>query len=234
MVTYAQDQKCELLVNSTLFQNVSPPALEGLARYAKIKAFKTREEICRRGDMGNQIFIIAKGKVSLHTDSDDGKELGFGFMGVGDIFGEIAVFDGGERTATVKAMEPAEILVIERRDLVPFLEKNPTVAIQLLATLAQRLRKTDEHFEDIFFRNLPGRLAKKFIDLAQTYGQEVDDGIYINLKLSQGEIGKLTGTTRESVNKQMRAWEADGLIDCTKGYITIKDFDSLEEISEFA
>lgn len=234
MVAYALDQKCELLVNSSLFQNVSPAALEGLARYAKIKSYKAREEICRRGDTGNQIFIIAKGKVSLHTDSDEGKELGFGFMGFGDIFGEIAILDGGERTATVKAMEPTELLVLEKRDLMPFLEKNPGVAIQLLATLALRLRKTDEHFEDIFFRNLPGRLAKKFIGLAETYGQEVDGGVYINLKLSQGEIGKLTGTTRESVNKQMRAWEAEGLIDCKKGFITIKEFDKLEDIAEMA
>ena len=234
MVTYALEEKSELLVNSSLFHNVSPAALESLARYAKIKSYKTREEICRRGELGSQIYVIARGKVSLHTDSDDGKELGFGFLGAGDIFGEIAVFDGGERTATVKAIEPTEILIIEKRDLIPFLQKNPTVAIQLLATLAQRLRKTDEHFEDIIFRNLPGRLAKKFIDLAQKYGQEVDGGIYINLKLSQGEIGKLTGTTRESVNKQMRAWEADGLINCDKGFITIKEYDRLEDISEFA
>ncbi len=234
MLVYSLEEKCALLVNSSLFQNVSPTDMQHLARYSKIKAYKTREEICRRGEAGSQIFVIAKGKVSLHTDSDDGKELGFGFMGAGEIFGEIAVFDGGERTATVKAIEPAELLVIEKRDLMPFLQKNPNVAVQLLATLASRLRRTDEHFEDIFFRNLPGRLAKKFINLASTYGQQTDEGVHINLKLSQGEIGKLTGATRESINKQMRAWEADGLINCKKGYITIKELDKLEDLSELA
>ncbi|MDX1810954.1 MAG: Crp/Fnr family transcriptional regulator [Gammaproteobacteria bacterium] len=232
VATYSLSDKCELLVGSSLFQNVPAAALEALARYAKIKSFKNREEICRRGELGSQLFIIARGKVSLHTDSDDGKELGFGFMGAGDIFGEIAVLAGGERTATVKAIEPTEIMVLEKRDLIPFLDKNPNVAIQLLATLAQRLRTTDEHFEDIFFRNLPGRLAKKFIDLARSYGEEVDDGVYIKLKLSQGEIGKLTGATRESVNKQMRAWENAGLIKCEKGFITITDFDALEDLSD--
>lgn len=234
MSAYSLEQKCSLLAHSSLFQNVPQSALEILARYSKMKTFKNREEICRRGDLGTQIFIIALGKVALHTDSDDGKELGFGFMGPGDIFGEIAVFDGGERTATVKAIEPTEIMVIEKRDLIPFLEKNPSVAIQLLGTLAMRLRRTDEHFEDIFFRNLPGRLAKKFLNLAETYGQETEDGgVHINLKLSQGEIGKLTGATRESINKQMRAWEADGVIDCKKGYITIKQPEKLEDLSEF-
>jgi len=232
MVAYTLEEKRDLLANSSLFNNVDAQDLEGLARYAKIKIFKNREVICRKGDMGSQMFVIANGRVTLHTDSDEGKELSFGFLSQGDIFGEIALLDSGERTATVKAIEATEILVIERRDFIPFLEKSPKVAVQLLGTMAQRLRRTDEHFEDIFFRNLPGRMAKKFLGLAESYGQETDNGIQIELKLSQGEIGKLTGATRESVNKQMRAWEAAGLIDCTKGYITIKDQDKLEDLTE--
>jgi len=233
MATYTLEEKCSLLANSRLFSNIPIRTLESLARYAKTKNFKNRELICRRGDIGTQMYVIAKGKVTIHTDSDEGKELGFGFMNTGDVFGEIAMLDGGERTATVKAIEPTEILVIEKRDFIPFIEREPKVAVQLLTTLASRLRSADEHFEDIFFRNLPGRLAKKFLGLAQNYGHETDEGIQIELKLSQGEIGKLTGATRESVNKQMRAWESAGLIGCDKGLVTIKDPDALEDISEF-
>lgn len=232
MMVFSQEQKQKLLANSSLFQNIDYRDLETIAKYAKVKSAKTREVVCRRGDTGSQMFIIARGRVSLHTDSDEGKELGFGFMREGDIFGEIALLDGGERTATVKAIEATELLVIEKRDFLAFLEKTPKVAIQLLATMAQRLRRTDEHFEDIFFRNLPGRLAKKFLGLAETYGQETEDGIQIDLKLSQGEIGKFTGATRESVNKQMRAWEAEGLINCKKGWITILEPDRLEELTD--
>jgi len=232
MLVYSLEQKRELLASSSLFENVPHPELDRIAKYAKVKSFKTREIICRRGDLGSQMFIIAKGKVTLHTDSDEGKELGFGFLSLGDIFGEIALFDGGERTATVKAIEATELLVIEKRDFLPFLEKSPKVAILLLSTMARRLRRTDEHFEDIFFRNLPGRLAKKFLGLADAYGHETDEGVQIDLKLSQGEIGKLTGATRESINKQMRAWEAEGLIDCNKGWITIKEREKLEDITE--
>lgn len=234
MVSYTLEEKGKLLSNSRLFSNVHSKVLESLSRYAKIKSFKNREVICRRGDIGTQMYIIAKGKVTLHTDSDEGKELSFGFMNEGDIFGEIAMFDGGERTATVKAIEATEILVIEKRDFIPFIEREPKVAIQLLTTLASRLRSADEHFEDIFFRNLPGRLAKKFLGLADEYGRETDKGIQIELKLSQGEIGKLTGATRESINKQMRTWEIAGLIECQKGLVTIKDTEALEDISDIA
>lgn len=233
MALYTLEEKRDLLASSHLFRNIEKEDLAQLAKYTKLKAFKNREVICRRGDLGTQMFLIASGRVTLHTDSDEGKELGFGFLNKGDVFGEIALLDGGVRTATVKAIEKTEILVIERRDFLPFLEKTPRAALQLLSTMAARLRSTDEHFEDIFFRNLPGRLAKKFLGLAKNYGRETDKGIEIDLKLSQGEIGKLTGATRESINKQMRAWEADGLIDCAKGFITITDQEKLEELSDF-
>lgn len=231
MVIATLQEKKSLLSRSRLFQNISDEHIEHLAKYTKLKAFKNREIVCRRGELGTQMFLIASGRVTLYTDSDEGKELGFGFLNQGDIFGEIALLDGGVRTATVKAIEATYLLVIEKRDFLPFLENNAKVAVQLLSTMAKRLRTTDEHFEDIFFRNLPGRLAKKFLDLVKDYGHETSKGIEIDLKLSQGEIGKLTGASRESVNKQMRAWEADGLIDCEKGFITIKQLDRLEEIS---
>jgi len=233
MAIYTLEEKRDLLASSHLFRNIDKADLEQLAKYVKSKTFKNREVVCRRGDLGTQMFLIASGRVTLHTDSDEGKELGFGFLNRGDVFGEIALLDSGVRTATVKTIEKTELLVIERRDFLPFLEKTPRAALQLLSTMAARLRSTDEHFEDIFFRNLPGRLAKKFLGLAKNYGHETDKGIEIDLKLSQGEIGKLTGATRESINKQMRAWEADGLIDCTKGFITIKDPHKLEELSDF-
>ena len=234
MASYTLEEKCNLLASGRLFKNIPVKTLESLAKYAKTKSFKSRGVICRRGDVGTQMYVIAKGRVTILTDSDEGKELALGFMSMGDVFGEIAMLDGGERTATVKAIEETEILVIERRDFIPFIEKEPSVAVQLLTTLAARLRSADEHFEDIFFRNLPSRLAKKFLGLAENYGHETSDGLQIDLKLSQGEIGKLTGATRESINKQMRAWEVEGLIGCQKGIITLKDPDALEEISDYA
>jgi len=224
--------KLKLLGNCTLFNNIPPEDLKGLVPFVKTRKVKTRTVICHRGEPGTQMFVIVDGRVTLHTDSEDGKELVFGMLGGGEIFGEIAIFDGYERTASVVASEPTELLVIERRDFIPFLEKNAKVAIKLLATLAMRLRRTDELFEDIFFRNLPGRLAKKFLGLAETYGNKTDTGIEIGIKLSQREIGRLTGATRESINKQMRAWEEDGLISCEKGIITINKPEELEDISE--
>jgi len=225
-------EKHRLIARSFLFHDVSEKHLEDLARYAKIKQIPARKVICHRGETGSQMYIIISGRVSMNTDSEEGKELTFGILGPGDIFGEIALLDGGERTATVKTIENTQLLVIERRDFLPFLEKNPKVAITLLSSLAARLRKTDELFEDTYFRNLPGRLAKRFLGLADAYGSQGTDGIHIDVKLSQGDIGKLAGATRESINKQLKAWEEDGLISFDKGHIVLREPERLEDLSE--
>lgn len=230
MTICADSVKCELLANSFMFSQLPARDLERLARFAKFKQVKAREVIIHKADRGNQMSVVVKGRVKLSTLSDEGKEMTFGVLETGEIFGEISLLDGQHRSATVTAIEPTELLVIERRDFIPFLEQHPKVAIKLLAILAYRLRLTDEIFEDTLFRNLPSRLAKKFLMLADKYGEQIPQGVKINLKLSQQEIGNLVGTSRESVNKQMRAWEDEGLIAFNKGYVTILKPDELEEL----
>ncbi|MDH5545149.1 MAG: Crp/Fnr family transcriptional regulator [Gammaproteobacteria bacterium] len=232
MDTRSAEDKQSLIARSYLFNQVPEWQLKGLAQYAKVKSYKKREVVFRRGDLGTQMYFIVRGSVSLTTDSDEGKELTFGLLGPGDIFGEIAMLDGGERTATVKTIESSELLVIEKRDFVPFLEKNPKVAISLLSTIASRVRKADELCEDNFFKNLPNRLAKRFLGLADNYGRETETGVEIGMKLSQGDIGKLAGASRESINKQLKAWEEDGLISVENGYITIREVERMEDLCD--
>ncbi len=232
MMIRTSKEKQEIIRNCAMFHNVPDAALVSLAQFAKSKYVKNREIICRRGESGSSMFFIVSGKVNLNTDSDEGKELTFSILAPGDFFGEIALLDGGPRTATVKALEKTELLVIERRYFLPFLEKNPPVAIHLLSTLASRLRKTDELYQDTIFLNLPGRLAKRFLGLAGEYGRETARGLELGIKLSQGDLGKLTGATRESINKQIKVWEDEGIIICENGAITIPEPGRLEEISE--
>jgi CRP-like cAMP-binding protein len=231
---HTDSEKRELLLKSLVFSQLSAEDLDQLGKFAKSKRVAAKEVIFHKAEPGNQMSLIVSGRVKLSTLSEEGKEMMFGILEAGELFGEIALLDGEERSAAVTAIEPTELLVIERRDFIPFLERHPKVAIKLLATLAARLRLTDEMFEDTLFRNLPSRLAKRFLSLATDYGQETSAGVQIKLKLSQGEIGNLVGTSRESVNKQIRAWEEQGFISFKKGYITIKDSAALEDLSELS
>ena len=114
-----------------------------------------------------------------------------------------------------------------------FLEKHPKVAINLAQLLAGRVRRLSELVEDTLFLTLPSRLAKKLVGLAQTYGKETPTGVLIELRRSQHELGELVGATRESINKQMRAWASEGLVRFDQGYITITDSEGLESLASY-
>jgi len=220
-----------LLAESFLFSDLSSGELDLLVEHVKTQSVKSKEVIFHKSDNSKQMFIIASGKVSLNTFSDEGKELTFGILGKGDIFGEISLFDNKERTATVTAMEPTELLALDQAPLLNFIKENSSVALKLLTAFATRLRNTDLFFEDTVFRQLPSRLAKKLLDLADHFGTNTDKGgVQISIKLSQNDIGKMSGASRESVNKQMRIWEDNGLINVKKGYITINQPEILESL----
>jgi len=219
-----------LLSESFLFNELSKGELDEIVEFTKIKTAKPREVIVRKYDPGKEMFIIVSGKVSLSTVTEDGKELTFAILGDGEMFGEISLFDNMERTATVTAVETSELLILEQQHFIPFVKENGNIAIKLLNAMAQRLRYTDQLFEDTMFKQLPGRLAKKILSLADNFGQDTGEGVRISVKLSQNDIGKMSGASRESVNKQMRVWEEEGLVQFDKGYITIRRKEELESL----
>jgi len=222
------------LRHNALFAQIPENELRKLVKFVKIQEFASRKVIFHKGDPGAQVYLIVSGRVKITTLSEDGKEIVFEILDAGAVFGEISLLDGMERTATVTTMEKCRLLVLERRDFIPFLEQNPKVAIELLVTVCSRLRATDELIEDTLFRNLTARLAKKLLSLANSYGSKEPGGVLIHLKLSQQELGQLVGTSRESVNKQLRVWERMGLIGVEQRYITIHHPSELELLSQSA
>jgi CRP/FNR family transcriptional regulator, cyclic AMP receptor protein len=148
------------------------------------------------------------------------------------VIGEIALLDQQPRSATVQAVEDVTLLTLHRRDLLPFLERNPKAAIRLAAVLARRIRNLTELAEDTVFLGLPSRLAKKLLSLADRYGKPTPEGLKIDLKLPQHELGELVGTSRESINKTLRQWGEEKLVSFASGYITIRDRDRLEDLAD--
>jgi len=225
------DQKRELLANVPLFQGLGPKELDALIPVARTVSLKTREELFHKGDEGAQAYVVIRGKLKALTTSEDGDDVVFSILGPGEVFGEIALLGGTPRTATVTAIDPCELLIIDRRDFISFLRGHPGVAINLLDVLAQRMKRVSELVEDTLFLNLPLRLAKKLVSLSQAYGRPHEQGLRLDLNLSQEEWGDLVGTTRESINKLLRAWTEEGLITVDHGYIIIRDRRELEKLA---
>jgi CRP/FNR family transcriptional regulator, cyclic AMP receptor protein len=209
-----------LLSNSFLFSGLTGDEFDKISKFAKLSKMARGETVFFKGDEGNSMFAVISGRLKVQNVSEEGKTLILGFLEPGAVFGEIAVLDSKPRTASVVSVEPSELLVIERAPFLRFLEAHPSVAIKLMMAMCERLRTTDEFLENMVFMSLPTRLARMLRLLAERYGTASPGGIEIGMRISQAELANLVGASRESVNKQLRAWEEDGLISNMEGLIT--------------
>jgi CRP-like cAMP-binding protein len=227
----AHERRRSLLQKIPLFAGLAPERLEALTAVATTKRLAAREELFHKGDPAAQVYVVASGRLKVVTTSADGDEVLFAIVDEGEVVGELPMLTGGHRTASVVALEPCELLALARRDFLRFLREQPEAAIELMVVLAERLVRISEFAEDALFLALPARLAKKLLHLAERYGAEAAGGTRIGLRLSQGELADLVGTTRESVNKQIRAWTEDGVLRMERGEVTILDAPRLERFA---
>ena len=147
----------------------------------------------------------------------------------GDVFGEIALLDGKERTANATALTDCELLVVPRGPFLELLERRPDIGIGLLIVLCDRLRRTDERVEDLAFLDLETRIAKTLLRLAieAEAESEVFASSRLGVKISQRALGELVGGSREGVNKVLYDWKRSGIIEIERGSIVICDRDGL-------
>jgi len=230
MATAKPLDKRAILEGHFLLHHLPAETLENLARYARLQNYAKGDVIVRKGAAGNGMMAVVEGRVKISTVSPDGKEVILDFIDPGEVFGEISLLDNGERSADAVAMEACRVLVLERRDFLPFLERHPQTCIKLLSVLCGRLRQTNLLIEDSLFLNVESRFAKRLLGFSRQFGESRPDGILVRLKLSQQEIAALIGITRESVNKQLSAWQERGWVKVSRGAILITDVEALESV----
>jgi len=212
---------------SVLFAAMREDEIAELLRDARIVEVPARHTLFHAGQPGDSLYVLLSGKVKVSLLSAEGKEAILSLLGSGDVFGEMSLLDGLPRSATVTSLEDCRLLAIGRQAFVQFLKRHADVALNLLAALSQRLRTTNNLVENLSFHPLPSRLARLLMDLGQRHGKARAGGVEIGLRLSQEEMGHLVGASRESVNKQLRAWAESGLLEYQQGTIVIKKVDAL-------
>jgi CRP-like cAMP-binding protein len=219
-----------LLGSVSIFSSLDEKDLDLLLEATTTKRLEPKEVLFRKGDAGNQLYGILSGSLKVTATGSDGKEVMFTLMGPGEVIGEIPLLDGGERSASVVAVEPTELLTLHRRELMPFLESHPRAAIGLASVLAARVRRLSERTEDHQTMPLPGRIAKRLISLSEQYGKHPIVGGPVEVRLPQQDLADLVGTSRESVNKQLRAWEEQGIVEIGRGRVVLKRPEALEAV----
>jgi CRP-like cAMP-binding protein len=181
------------------------------------------------GDEGDHLYVIVEGKLKLGTSSGDGRENLLSILGPGEMFGELSLFDPGPRTSTATAVTDAKLLSLGQEKLIPWLAENPQVALQLLARLAQRLRRTNEAVGDLVFSDVPGRVAKALIDLGERFGKQTDEGLFVHHDLTQEELAQLVGASRETVNKALADFAGRNCLKLVGRAVLITDFERLSK-----
>lgn len=221
----------KLLRSVSIFSSLDERELDILLQATTTHRLNPKETLFQKGDSGNQLYGILSGSLKVMATGTDGRDVIFTLMGPGEIIGEIALLDGGERSASVIAVEATELLTLHRRELVPFLESHPKAAIGLASVLAARVRRLSENAEDRQTMPLPGRIAKRLIALSERYGKHPIVGGPVEVRLPQQDLADLVGTSRESVNKQLRAWEEQGIIEIGRARVVLKNAEALKAVA---
>ncbi|MGA5544857.1 Crp/Fnr family transcriptional regulator [Mycobacterium sp. NPDC051198] len=202
----------EVLARAGIFQGVSPDAVAALVRQLEPVTFRRTEVVFSEGEPGDTLFIITAGKVKIGRKSVDGRESLITLMGPSDMFGELAIFDPGPRTSTVTALTEVKAVVMSRSVLRSWIADRPEIAEQLLRVLARRLRRTNDNLSDLIFTDVPGRVAKQLLYLAQRFGSRDGSALRVDHELTQEEIAQLVGSSRETVNKALSDFAQRGWI----------------------
>ncbi|MGY3448791.1 Crp/Fnr family transcriptional regulator [Bradyrhizobium sp. USDA 4353] len=212
-----------ILKMNPMFADLGSDELQRLASLCHTQHLSAGELLFQKGDPGNALFGVRRGQIRIETGATDGSRLTLNFMGPGDLFGEVAVLDGQERTADATAGEATELFVLRREDFLSFLEREPKVAIKIIQLLCQRIRWQSERMEESVLQPLPIRLARRLCALAEDFGSEVH--------ISQEQLGVFVGAARESVNRQLQAWRKDKILDLQRGRILLHDLTKLNTIA---
>lgn len=194
-----------------------------LLQGARERRVSAGTQIMGKGEQADSMVVLLSGRLRVSSASLLGRELTFRLIEPINLVGELAVLDGGLRSADVTSVSASRLLVISRETCLAALRDHPGVARAMLRLLCTRLRETSAGFERLAMQRLPARMAHLLLRLAEEYGQPMPGGaVSLPMRLSQAEIGTLVAATREAVNKQLAAWRDEGLVDVSAGHIVLR------------
>ncbi len=204
------DHADDVLRRAPLFNALDDDSAAALQAGVTIVQLARAERLFEEGASGDQLYVILDGKIKLTRAAADGRENLLSVLGPGEMFGELSLFDPRPRTASAVAVTDSSLAALAHANLRNWLTGRPDVALHLLQALAQRLRRANDVMADLVFTDVPGRVAKALLDLADRFGTEQEDGLHVNHDLTQEELAQLVGASRETVNKALADFAARG------------------------
>ncbi|MDT5162543.1 MAG: family transcriptional regulator, cyclic receptor protein, partial [Mycobacterium sp.] len=217
----------KVLARAGMFQGVEPGAVSALTAELHPVDFKSGHTVFVEGEPGDRLYIVISGKVKIGRRAPDGRENLLTIMGPSDMFGELSIFDPGPRTSSATTITEVRAVPMDRETVRAWIADRPEIAEKLLRVLARRLRRTNHDLADLIFTDVPGRVAKQLLRLAQRFGTQDGDVLRVSHDLTQEEIAQLVGASRETVNKALSDFAHRGWIRLEGKSVLIRDCEHL-------
>lgn len=228
-MTLAFQDKTLFLKKVPLFSKLHRKALEKIARITRPRRYKSGQMILKENERGNSLFMIVSGMVKIYSSSrSNAARKTLALLRRGDFFGEMALLDHEARSASALALSDTETLTSSRRDFGMILKNNPSLCMDIMSTLASRLRDADKQIGSLTFQNILGRVAVVLLDLASRHGVKKIDGIEIGLDLTHQDLAEMVGTAREMVTKVISRFKRSCCVKLSGRRITVTDIEKLK------
>ena len=216
-----------VLRRAPLFDALDEEDARALRRQMAEVKLSRGEHLFMEGDDGDSLYVVIDGKMKLTRAAADGRESLWSVLGPGEMFGELSLFDPRPRTSSASAVTDATVAALGHDALRPWLLEQPEVSMHMLQALARRLRRANDVTADLVFTDVPGRVAKNLLDLADRFGEQDRDGLHVHHDLTQEELAQLVGASRETVNKALADFAARGWLQISARSVLILDIDRL-------
>lgn len=221
----------EILKQKSVFGNVPDAALDDLVKRGRIVRYAKGDAVYHRGDAGDSLMVILSGRIKIFNVASSSREVVLNFLGAGDLSGEFSALDGESRSADAAALEPTTALLLFRRDILPVLERHPQAMLGVVMVLTKRLRLMTAMAEHNLLQ-MSAKAASGLLRLAEQHGREAADGVLLDLKLSQRDLGNYLGLSRENTSRELGRLKDQGLIRVDGAQVTIVDLDGLRDAAE--
>jgi CRP/FNR family cyclic AMP-dependent transcriptional regulator len=217
------EETARLLARTEIFSDLEPRELKSIAQVAVPRNWERGEVIFREGDSGDTCYLLRSGAVVLTREHQDGRMVALAELRAGSLFGELAMFRGETRSATAEAVEATSAVALLAGDIQRCIKRNPDLALKLLASLAERVSRTNERLLQQSFQTVAGRVAGAL--LAQTVARQAEGAPEsdVLIRATQAEIAHLAGTSRESASRFLATLERAGVVTLGRGKVTVHE-----------